>query len=387
MARISKNRLMTKPRILIIENSIDVTGALKSITRTAYDLKGHFDFQFIIPTGSRGRPWIEGKGFTGIHELPMKEISRRLSSLILYIPFLLVNTFRLRKIIKQERIALIHVNDLHNLLPVVYKMFGGSIPYVCHIRFLPTKFPKVLFDFWLKLHLRYAKKIITVSHAVMKQLPNHPKITVIHNELPVEERYPEKIEPKTNKSTLTFLYLSNFMVGKGQNFALEAFAEIHKELPNWKLRFVGGDMGLMKNAAFRKVLKKRAKELGIFEKTEWIGFTEEVEREYKEADIVLNFSESESFSITCLEALYFGRPVIATDCGGPAEIIEQNKTGMLVENRNVEAMTKAMQMLAKNDVLRIGMGRDARLSVRNKFSIENTSYRMRKEYRAILNQA
>jgi L-malate glycosyltransferase len=378
---------MKKPRILIIENSIDVTGALKSITRTAYDLKDHFDFQFVIPTGSRGRPWIEGKGFNNIHELPMKEISRRLSSLVLYIPFLLVNTFRLHKIVKHERIALIHVNDLYNLLPVVYTMFGGSRPYVCHIRFLPDKFPKVLFDFWLKLHLRHAKKIITVSHAVMKQLPNHPKITVIHNELPVEERYPEKIEPKTNKSTLTFLYLSNFMEGKGQNFALEAFAKIHKELPNWKLRFVGGDMGLIKNAAFRKALEERAKELGIFEKTEWIGFTEEVEREYKEADIVLNFSESESFSITCLEALYFGMPVIATDCGGPVEIIEHNNTGMLVENRNIGAMEKTMLELAKNGEMRRTIGQKARLSVRNKFSIEHTSYRMRKEYRIILNQA
>ena len=48
-----------KPVILIVENSIDVTGALKSITRTAYDLKGAFDFHFVIPKKSRGRTWIE----------------------------------------------------------------------------------------------------------------------------------------------------------------------------------------------------------------------------------------------------------------------------------------------------------------------------------------
>jgi glycosyltransferase involved in cell wall biosynthesis len=375
---------MEKPRILIIENSVDVTGALKSITRTAYDLKKHFDFQFVIPTGSHGRSWIEGKGFTDIHELPMKEISRRFSSLALYIPLLVLNNFRLRKILKQERIELIHVNDLYNLLPVVYSAPRGRIPYVCHIRFLPNKFPKVLFDFWLKLHLRYAKKIITVSHAVMKQLPNHPKITVIPNELPVEEHHPEKFEPEIGKTTLIFLYLSNFIDGKGQNFALEAFSKIHKELPDWKLRFVGGDMGLKKNEAYRKSLQESARELGFFEKTEWIGFTEEVEREYKDADIVVNFSESESFSITCLEALYFGIPLIAPDCGGPSEIIDHQESGLLVENRNVASMAKAMLLLAQDKELRLRFSVEGMKRSSEKFSLEKTSNRLRDIYNSTL---
>jgi glycosyltransferase involved in cell wall biosynthesis len=376
---------MEKPRILIIENSIDVTGALKSITRTAYDLKEHFEFQFVIPAGSRGRSWIEGNGFTVIHELPMLEISRRFSSLVMYLPILIVNAFRLSRIARKEKIELIHVNDLYNLLPVVHRLFGGTTPYISHIRFLPDRFPKPLFDFWLKLHLRYAGKIITVSHAVMRQLSGQPNIIVIHDELPFEERYPQILNPVTATRMRTFLYLSNFIQGKGQNFALEAFAKIHSQIPNWRLRFVGGDMGLKKNRAYRSELQNMAKELGIFEETAWLGFTEDVEREYKDADVVLNFSESESFSITCLEALFFGRPVIATDSGGPAEIIEHNQTGLLVANGSIEAIAYAMLDLAKNDELRQVMRNKARQSVRSKFSIENTSYRVRSVYRYILN--
>ena len=62
-----------KPIILIIENSIAVTGELKSITRTAYDLKDEFDFYFVVPKGSRGIFWIKEKGFENIHELSMLE--------------------------------------------------------------------------------------------------------------------------------------------------------------------------------------------------------------------------------------------------------------------------------------------------------------------------
>lgn len=378
---------MKKPVVLVIENSIDVTGALKSITRTAYDLIDQFDFMFIIPQNSKARIWIEGKGFNKITELPMREVSKRLSLLLLYIPYLVINAYRLNRIVRQKGVSLIHVNDLYNLLPVVIRLFGNATPYVCHIRFLPDKFPGWLFKIWFRLHIKYAKKVIAVSKSVLEQLPAHPKLTLIFNELPVEERYPDLVNHEPNKSIYTFLYLSNFIRGKGQNYALEAFAQIHHELPQWKLRFVGGDMGLKKNHAFKVDLQEQAVKLGVYEKTEWEGFTEEVEREYKLSDIVLNFSESESFSITCLEALYFGKPVIATECGGPSEIIENNKSGILVPNKNVIEMANAMLTLALNKLKRREFALYGRYSVTEKFSVEQTSKKLEAIYIATLHNA
>lgn len=368
-----------KPRVLVIENSVDVTGALKSVTRTAYDLNSFFDFHFIIPKGSRGRFWIEGKNFTQIHELPMYELSRSFKSLFRYVPYLLINAFRLNRLLKKESIALIHVNDVYNLLPVVLKLLGSKAPYVCHIRFLPDRFPRWLFSIWMRLHLRYAEKLIAVSESVRVQLPAHEKIVVIHNELPVEERYPVEFDRRENAPNI-FLYLSNYMDGKGQNFALEAFAKIHLQIPKWKLRFVGGDMGLAKNRDYKDSLKATSERLGLAEKIDWSEFSEDVEREYKQADIILNFSESESFSITCLESLYFGRPLIVTNCGGPAEIVEDKVTALLVPNRDVHAMAANMLLLAGQPTLRRMLGKHGRSAVRVKFSLENTSLRLKSIY-------
>ena len=370
---------------MIIENSIDITGALKSVTRTAYDLKDFYEFTFVLPRKSKGRFWIEEKGFTSIVELPMKEISRRFSSIVLYVPLLLMNTIRLRRLLKKEKIDLIHVNDLYNLLPPMLWLLGCKIPYVCHVRFLPNRFPPSLFNFWLHTHLRYANRLIAVSKSVLEMLPNSPKIELIHNELPIEERYPQRLQINDQKETYIFLYLSNFMKGKGQDFALQAFAKIHDQLPAWKIRFVGGDMGLIKNKNYREHLMEKAQALGIFDKTEWKGFTEDVESEYKQADVVLNFSESESFSITCLEALFFGMPLIATDCGGPAEIIDHNHSGILVPNKDVNAMSREMLRLALNNERRDIMGAVARTSVREKFSIEKTSFRLKEVYDQVYN--
>ena len=376
---------MKKPVVLILDNSVDLTGALKSITRTSFDLKAYFDFVFVIPKKSRGRFWMERNGFQSIEELPLKEINKQILQLLVYIPFLLMNAIRLRNIIKRSNVSLLHVNDIYNLLPVVLNFFGSNVSYVCHVRFLPDRFPTWLFNFWLKAHLRYAKKIVVVSKSVLNQLPDHPKFELIYNEIPLGERYPDELKTSSTNE-FVFLYLSNFIEGKGQNFALEAFANIHTDLPGWKLRFVGGDMGLLKNKQYKESLQKRAQELKILEKTEWQGFTEDVEKEYRQADIVLNFSESESFSITCAEALFFGKPLIATDCGGPREIVDHNETGLIVPNRNVAGMASAMKQLAINETQREQMAQRAKISVRTRFSIENTSFRLKSVYDAALSE-
>lgn len=375
---------MRKPRILIVDNSVDVTGALKSITRTAQDLKDVFEFVFVLPKNTKGRTWVEDKGFSTIHELPLKEINKTITRLITYLPFLFGNAVQLGRIIKKEKVSMLHVNDIYNLLPVALRLLGSKIPYVCHIRFLPDRFPPWLFNFWLNLHLRYAEKIIVVSQSVRKQVKPHEKLTLIYDELPVEERYPNGVTREHSQPA--FLYLSNYIKGKGQDFALEAFSRVSSQLPEWKIRFVGGDMDLEKNKQFRKALQQRANELNLSDKVEWEGFTKEVETEYKRADIVLNFSESESFSLTCAEALFFGRPLIATDCGGPAEIIEHEKTGLIVPNRDVKAMAEAMKRLAVDRAERNKLAQQAKENVREKFNLENTAYRLRDLYNGVLNK-
>src|SRR5688572_29023724 len=94
--------------------------------------------------------------------------------------------------------------------------------------------------------------------------------------------------------------------------------------------------------------------------------------EYQRAAFVLNFSESESFSMTVLEAMYYGRPVVATRSGGPSEIIDQNESGILVDLKDVTAMANAIEYLIDNPEKRERMAHQAYERVRRKFSFENT---------------
>lgn len=375
---------MTKPVILIIDNSISTTGALKSILSVALDNMNDFEFHFVLPSKSSGKKIVSNNGFTKIVELPMVELKKSLLVVGLYVPLLIYNSILLNRYIRKHRVSIIHLNDIYNLLPIVMRLLGGGAPYVCHIRFLPNRFPKWLFNTWFKWHSRYSERIIAVSKATKNLLPINNKVEIVYDTLPHDEHHPALFQKQNDQ--FYFLYLSNFIQGKGQDFALDAFSAIHHKLPNWKLRFVGGDMGLKKNEVFKRVLQNRAVVLGIDQKIEWEVLTQDVEVEYKRADVVLNFSESESFSMICLESLYFGRPLIVTDSGGPAEIVINEKNGLLIPNRDVNAMSIAMERLATDGLKRQSFSKIARETVVTKFSKQNTSQRINQIYKSILSK-
>ena len=162
--------------------------------------------------------------------------------------------------------------------------------------------------------------------------------------------------------------LANYIEGKGHLHAVHAFAQAYGENPTLRLRFVGGDMGLEKNRALKKLLELTAVQMGIDQVLVFGGYSDDVELEIKNADIVLNFSESESFSHTCLEACAFGRPIIATRCGGPEEIIEDGISGLLVPVGAVDKMAKAILTLSADPAMRLEMRRAGPRIVRSRFS-------------------
>jgi glycosyltransferase involved in cell wall biosynthesis len=348
-----------RKKILIIENSVHVTGALNAVLRTSVALKSKYDFVFVLPLGSPASAVLKEKGFD-VFEIPMLELSKRWSSILFYSPNLIRSAYLIRKIVKQQRIALVHVNDFYNLIMPLWRLCGGSTRYVCHVNFVPDRFPVLLRKFWIASHLKFSSKIIAVSNHVRKQLPISDKIVCIPNALPDQQDH--VFERHQRKNVL--LFIGNFMKGKGQDLAIQAFASIAKSHPDWTLRFVGSDMGLEKNKAYHTTLINTSKQLGIEKQVEWKGFSKDVSEEYRNAAIALNFSTSESFSLTVQEAMFYGCPAIATRSGGPEELIEDKYSGLLIPLTDINAMREAMGYLIENPDERLRIGNNAATSIR-----------------------
>lgn len=358
-----------KKKIAVIDNSIDVTGALNAILNYVEFAKEHYSFIFLLPSGSRATEKIKARGYE-VLEVQFLEINKNWKHLLLYLPRLIQNALRLKDIVKEKNIAVIHVNDFYNLVGVTSKILGGHFSLITHVRFMPNRFPSLLVKVWMMLNLKFAHSIICVSQAVKNLLPSNPKVNVIYDSLSIPPFEDRKIIEE--KECIHLLYLAHYIPGKGQDFALEAFSQAYQQIPKLHLKFVGGDMGLEKNRLFKEKLIAKAIKLGLQDAITFSGPVSDVQREIVSADIMLNFSESESFSMTCLEALSVGTPLIATDCGGPAELFIHKESGWLVPNRNIPAMSQAILQLSEDSKMRQKFSTNSIIYVRSKFSMRNT---------------
>lgn len=372
------------PVVLIVDNSRAITGALNAIRNATDPLRNRYQFVYLLPTGSQATAVMKAADYP-VHEIPFVEISRRKADLLRYAPMLLLNGWRLYRVARHEKATVIHLNDFYNLAGYVAKLLsGGRLQVVTHVRFLPQSLPQPLARTWRWLAERFADRVLCVSQAVRSYFSAAESIQVVFDPIPGTEQHPVPVLRPAY--TVEMLYLSNYIQGKGQNFALEAFRQAYAQNKQLRLTFAGGDMGMAKNRAFRQQLEAEAQAAGLQAVVTFDSFVTDVERAIKSADIVLNFSEAESFSLTCLDALYYGTPLIASDCGGPAELFENEQSGLLVPNRDVAAMAAAITTLAADLGKRTRFAAAGRLFVRQKFSPQATYLRLGSLYDTLVAQ-
>ena len=354
-------------RILLVDSSIAFTGAFKCALSEAELLSANHTFIFVLPAQSTLKPYLEERGFK-VYMLPMVEISKSAKSLLSYFPSLLKNASALKKIVKKEHADVVQMNDFYNMLGVMLKRLGYKGKLITYVRFLPSSRPAALRKIWTRFAQKYSDKVITVSKVALQQLPEDNNIICIYDPVKLTEQLPQKVYEE--KEIVDILFQGNYIRGKGQDAGLEAFAIAYRKNPNIRLTFAGGDMGLEKNREFKQQLQDRVKELRLESVVRFTAFADTVEKGVKEADIVLNFSESESFSMTCLEASFYGTALVATRCGGPEEIIIDNETGFLVPLKDYEAMAEAILKLAGSFDLRKKFADAAKKRVMKEFPTE-----------------
>jgi glycosyltransferase involved in cell wall biosynthesis len=373
--------ISNRTKILIIDNSIDTTGGLKAILNTCCDLQHQFEFLFVLPTNSKCVGLIQQAGFYCL-TIPFREIRKDAVAILLYLPSLILNSYRLARIIKSEKINIVHANDIYNLCGTFAKLFT-TFRLITHIRILSSNFPQLLYNCWIWIHLRYSDKVVCVSQAAKSPFGQRSTVTIVPDRAPQNECYTYAYPPSDADGNIRLLYLANYIRGKGQNYALEAFGRAFSHHSNLRLVFAGSDMGLPKNSVYKQELIEKAKMASYGKGVSFKGVIQDIESEIKSAHLILNFSESESFSLTCQEALFFGTPLIATDCGGPRELFEHGTSGWLVRNKDVEEMAQAIIRLADDPVMRAQFSVNGRKHIRSKFGYEQTSGCLAKLYHQV----
>ena len=117
---------------------------------------------------------------------------------------------------------------------------------------------------------------------------------------------------------------------KGHLTFLHAAAQVAEWDPQVRFAVVGGDVPGRRGRAHAAALRRTADELGLGERLHFAGDQDQPYAWLDAFDVAVHASDSEGFGMVVLEAMALGTPLIATDVPGPADIVEDGVSGLLV---------------------------------------------------------
>ena len=207
-----------------------------------------------------------------------------------------------------------------------------------------------------QLFFKHAYAIVGVSEIIGKEYERRSgrKINVIPPLIPFVETGIPKSELKNkygfNNDDIIILSVGSIKKIKGSNILLEAFLNLGKEYikaNNLKLIYVGD--GIMRNELEEKIVEKN-----LNPHVKFFGYIphEKVPEIYKLADIYVISSLFEGMSISLLEAMFNGLPIVGTDVNGINNLITHKKNGLLFEKENIDDLkNKIIELIEDKDLV------------------------------------
>ena len=274
-----------------------------------------------------------------------------------------------KSLIKNERPDVVIT---YTIKPNIY---GGyvcrrlKVPYVATITGLGTTFERggillKLIVAMYKVSLKKCSCLFFQNNENRKIFESHgirarKHVTVngsgVNLEKHVKEAYPGHSDDVTR-----FLYIGRLMTEKGSAEYIEAARELHERYGN-KVSFAA--VGYCEDD-FKPVADKAVAEGYL----KVIPYQKDIHPYMKEADAIVHPSYHEGMSNVLMEAAATGRPVLASDISGCREVVDNGKSGILFEPRNVKALTGALEkFMSLDEDARRDMGRAARTLVEQKF--------------------
>lgn len=217
---------------------------------------------------------------------------------------------------------------------------------------------------------------ISVSDAVKKEIEkrewvNPQKIRIIHNGIKMDlysNMYNTKLIKKElgiDPSKIIIGMVASFRPVKGQIYLVEAIGRIIQKHKKKILVVIAGQ----KETEYFRTVKKRIDELDLKNYFVFTGKQQDIPRLLSIFDVFVLSSITEGFSNAILEAMAAGKPVVAPHSGGNPEAVEHKRTGLLFKPCDSQSLAEALQQLIENKNLRISMGKEGRLRVKQDFQI------------------
>ncbi len=250
-----------------------------------------------------------------------------------------------------------------------------EIPTTAHLRDIIKLKKSVIHD------LNSNTKLIAVSYATKNfhtdQGLSPDKTEVIYNGVDCNLFRPEKrtgfLRQELNLPESSILTLTVGQIGlrKGQNVLARAAIDACQRIPELNI-IIAGERNSQKQESieFEKNIHQIFKQNHLEHRLHMIGYRNDIHKILNEVDLVIHTAHQEPLGRVLLEAGASGKAIIATDVGGTAEILEDQKSAILIPPGDPETLSQVILELLKDREQRISLGEEVRHRICSAFSIE-----------------
>jgi L-malate glycosyltransferase len=298
-----------------------------------------------------------------------------------------------RAILKEYQPDIVHVQYMApGLLPILISRFAGVKRIIATVHQTADQYNRK-HRYMLRSGALLCSRFVSVSSAAHTSwfgngFPDKKNRT-IYNTVDEQEIYsiitnngrPRVSGEHNADGKIIIGVVSRLRYEKGVDVLIEALEQVKNVCPSFVCLIVG-------DGRARDELRRLAGEKNLNDMIIWSGSVryEEAISYMNRMDIVVCPSRTEGFGLTALEAMFCGKPVVASRTGGLPEVVEDNATGLLFEPENPGDISDKLIQLISNRALRNEMGKKGRNRAEKEFGFDIFKERIRQLYEEVLNQ-
>ncbi len=369
-------------RVLYVNHTAQVSGAERSLLSLLAALPETVQPLVATPPGrlagaveDLGIPTTSVTGTAGSLRLHPLHTPRALAELS-------VAALQVRLASRRAGVEVVHANSIRAGLVLALARPAPSATVV-HVRdCLP---PSLLARATLRLIAATATTVVANSHytaRAVQALAPRARVEVVHNPVDLVRWDPARIDRAAARARLGEAGERRLLLGvvaqlspwKGQDTAIEALRLLCAQGLDAHLLLIGSAKFVARatrfdNESYVAALRAQVADAGLQQRVSWLGEREDVPEFVRALDVLLLPSWEEPFGRALIEAMALGVPVVATNVGGPPEIVEDGREGYLLPPREPSAWARALVRLAEDPERGREMGRAGRRRVEREFSV------------------
>ncbi|MFF2890550.1 glycosyltransferase family 4 protein [Paenibacillus sp. NPDC057967] len=358
-------------KILFISDLVGIGGGETSLINIIEELN-HRDYEITVVTPTRGKlvDILENKNVNV--QINNRLFAKKKTFFLLPMVLILIFIF-----LHRGKYDIVHSNSHGQCYPfgLMSLILGKKFIYTCHGQW-------ITFSTWQQIYFNtVCHQIIAVSKNVQSNLLRYSidnkKIVQIYLGIKIENY---KVNNKKIRHELG-LDANHKLVGmiarfqeiKGHDIYIKGIKELlmRGDHSNTTFLIIGGET--FNNSSDKKFMDDVVDEVtnsSLYTKVKLLGERQDIPDILSEMDLLVVPSRNESFGMVIIEAMAARCSVIASNCDGPREIIEDETTGMLFDNGSYKQLAEKMHLMLKDSQLSQRMVDSAYSMVQENFSIE-----------------